>query len=381
MNILAIETSCDETAAAVVHEGRWVRSNIVASQIALHQKYGGVVPELASRQHITAITPVLQEALETAGVTRADIDAIAVTEGPGLAGSLLVGVNVAKTLAFAWKKPLVPVNHLEGHVYANWLVAPGQEGEPLPPAPSFPAICLIVSGGHTDLLLIHKHGVYEILGRTLDDAAGEAFDKGARILGLGYPGGPAIQRAADGHRAVEQFPRAWLGDSYDFSFSGLKTALLRAAEQYRKPEPHTGQQTRKRPAPAPGPFPEHVPPTYSPNMPVGDLAAAYQDAIVDVLVEKTVRAAEQERAASVLLSGGVAANALLRRRLESKLHGKDIPLFVPDLQFCTDNAAMIAGAAHQVLRRGALAGWELDVHAQLPWSALPGVRVIERARG
>jgi len=381
MNILAIETSCDETAAAVVHEGRWVRSNVVASQIALHQKYGGIVPELASRQHITAITPVLQEALETAGITRAGIDAIAVTEGPGLAGSLLVGVNFAKTLAFAWKKPLVPVNHLEGHIYANWLVAPGHEGQPLPPAPIFPAICLIVSGGHTDLLLIHKHGVYEILGRTLDDAAGEAFDKGARILGLGYPGGPAIQQAAEGHRSVEQLPRAWLGDSYDFSFSGLKTALLRAAEQYRKSEPHPDQQTRKRAAPPPGPFPEHTPPVYSPNMPAGDLAASYQDAIVDVLVEKTVRAAELERAASVLISGGVAANALLRRRLESKLRAKDIPLFVPEIQFCTDNAAMIAAAAHQVLRRGALAGWELDVHPQLPWSSLPGVRVIERARG
>jgi len=380
MNILAIETSCDETAAAVVHEGRWVRSNVVASQIALHQKYGGVVPELASRQHITAITPVLQEALDTAGVTKADIDAIAVTEGPGLAGALLVGVNVAKTLAFAWKKPLVPVNHLEGHVYANWLIPPDHEGEAIPPSPAFPAVCLIVSGGHTDLVLIHKHGVYEILGRTLDDAAGEAFDKGARILGLGYPGGPAIQRAAEGHRAVEQFPRAWLGDSYDFSFSGLKTALLRAAEQYRKPEPIPERTNRKRPAQT-GPFPEHTPPEYSPNMPVGDLAAAYQEAIVDVLVEKTLKAAQQERAASVLLSGGVAANALLRRRLEHKLRGAGIPLFVPELQFCTDNAAMIGGAAHQVLRRGALAGWEMDVHAQLPWSALPGVRVIERARG
>jgi N6-L-threonylcarbamoyladenine synthase len=381
MNILAIETSCDETAAAVVHEGRWVRSNIVASQISLHQKYGGIVPELASRQHITAIAPVLQEALDTAGVTKADIDAIAVTEGPGLAGSLLVGVNVAKTLAFAWKKPLVPVNHLEGHLYANWLIPPDHEGETTPPAPSFPAICLIVSGGHTDLLLVHKHGVYEILGRTLDDAAGEAFDKGARILGLSYPGGPAIQRAAEGHRAVEQLPRAWLGDSYDFSFSGLKTALLRAAEQYRKQEPIPERTTRKRPAPAPGPFPEHVPPTYSPNMPVGELAASYQEAIVDVLVEKTVRAAELEHAASVLLSGGVAANALLRRRLESRLQSRDIPLHVPAIQFCTDNAAMIAAAAHQVLRRGALAGWELDVHAQLPWTSLPGVRVIERARG
>lgn len=377
MNILAIETSCDETSASVVHEGRRVLSNIVASQIRLHEKYGGVVPELASRQHITTIIPVLQEALDTAGITRSDIDAIAVTEGPGLAGSLLVGVNLAKTLAFAWRKPLAPVNHLEGHVYANWLVPKDQEmGDP----PSFPAICLIVSGGHTELVLIHKHGVYEILGRTLDDAAGEAFDKGARVLGLGYPGGPAIQRAADGHRPIEQLPRAWLGDSYDFSFSGLKTALLRAAEQYRKPEPLPGRGRRKTAA-TDNPFQEHRPPEYSPNMPTGELAAAYQEAIVDVLVEKTARAAQQERARSVLLSGGVAANALLRRRMESRVKALGIPLHIPPLEYCTDNAAMIAGAAYQVLRRGALAGWELDVRAQLPWSELPGVRVIERTRG
>jgi len=379
MNILAIETSCDETAAAVVHEGRWVRSNVVASQIALHEKYGGIVPELASRQHITAITPVLQEAIDTADVTRADIDAIAVTEGPGLAGSLLVGVNVAKTLAFAWKKPLVPVNHLEGHVYANWLIAdvPGDDdSNAVPVPPQFPAVCLIVSGGHTDLLLIHKHGVYEILGRTLDDAAGEAFDKGARVLGLSYPGGPAIQRAAEGRRPLEQLPRAWLGDSYDFSFSGLKTALLRSCDQYRAPQP-PGRATRK---PAQVPFPEHEPPAYKPNMPVGELAAAYQDAIVEVLVEKTVRAAQHEHARSVMISGGVAANAQLRGRMESRLRGLNIPLHVPDLQFCTDNAAMIAAASFQVLRRGALAGWDLDVRPQLPWSALPGARVTERAR-
>jgi N6-L-threonylcarbamoyladenine synthase len=383
MNILAIETSCDETAAAVVHEGRWVRSNVVASQIALHERYGGIVPELASRRHITAIVPVMREALDVAQTTRDEIDAIAVTEGPGLAGALLVGVNVAKTLAFAWKKPLIPVNHLEGHVYANWLIPPGNEESEPPRAPAFPAVCLIVSGGHTDLLLIHKHGVYEILGRTLDDAAGEAFDKGARILGLGYPGGPAIQHAAEGHRPLEQLPRAWLGDSYDFSFSGLKTALLRQCEQYRKPQPLPRERTTKRQAAtrAGEPFPEHAPPAYAPNMPAGELAAAYQEAIVEVLVEKTMRAAQQEHARSVMLSGGVAANALLRRRMASRLRGQRIPLHVPELQFCTDNAAMIAGAAYQVVRRGAQAGWELDVHAQLPWSALPGARVIERARG
>ena len=240
MNILAIETSCDESAVAVVRSGRWVLANVVASQIALHESYGGIVPELASRQHVTAIVPALREALATAGVSRDDIDAIAVTEGPGLAGALLVGINVAKTLAFAWKKPLIPVNHLEGHIYANWLI-PADADPAEFPAPAFPAICLIVSGGHTDLLLVHRHGVYEILGRTLDDAAGEAFDKGARILGLGYPGGPAIQRAAEGRRPLEQLPRAWLGERYDFSFSGVKTALLRAAEPYRKHGPVAGR--------------------------------------------------------------------------------------------------------------------------------------------
>jgi N6-L-threonylcarbamoyladenine synthase len=381
MNILAIETSCDETSAAVVHEGRWVLSNVVASQIALHEKYGGIVPELASRKHVTAIVPVLEEALATARVSREAIDAIAVTEGPGLAGSLLVGVNVAKSLAFAWKKPLIPVNHLEGHVYANWLLPNGSE--PRDP-PAFPSVCLIVSGGHTDLLLVHKHGVYEILGRTLDDAAGEAFDKGARVLGLGYPGGPAIQRAAEGHRPLEQLPRAWLGNSYDFSFSGLKTALLRASEPYRKPQPlprESGTSRKRRKTQPASPFPEHTPPVYTANMPVGELAAAYQEAIVDVLVEKTLRAAQDEHARSVMLSGGVAANALLRRRMESRLKGSGLPLHVPEPQYCTDNAAMIAAAAYQVVRRGALAGWELDVRAQLPWSDLPGVRVVERARG
>jgi N6-L-threonylcarbamoyladenine synthase len=379
VNILAIETSCDETSAAVVHEGRWVRSNIVASQIALHEKYGGIVPELASRQHVTAIVPVLQEALDQAQLGRDEIEAVAVTEGPGLAGSLLVGVNVAKTLAFAWKKPLIPVHHLEGHVYANWLIPSGAVEGVVPAAPAFPSVCLIVSGGHTELLLVHRHGVYEILGRTLDDAAGEAFDKGARVLGLGYPGGPAIQSAAEGHRPIEPLPRAWLGDSYDFSFSGLKTALLRTCEQYRKPEPPRG--TARSRAARSEPFPEHQPPAYQPTMPVGELAAAYQESIVDVLVEKTVRAAQQEHARSVMLSGGVSANGPLRRRMESRLKSLKIPLFVPELQFCTDNAAMIAGAAYWVVRRGAQAGWELDVRAQLPWSELPGARVIERARG
>jgi N6-L-threonylcarbamoyladenine synthase len=370
MNILAIETSCDETSAAVVQEGRSVLSNVIASQTDLHARYGGVVPELASRQHVTAIIPVLKAALEESGLDRDELDAVAVTEGPGLAGALLVGVNAAKTIAFAWKKPLVPVNHIEGHIYSNWLVRAGAEEGP---APEFPAVCLIVSGGHTELVMLHRHGVYEILGKTLDDAAGEAFDKGARILGLGYPGGPAIESAAQGQRPIVEFPRAWLGDSYDFSFSGLKTALLRECEQYRVVTvPDRGgvrrQATRE-------PFPEHTPPAYKPNMPVGALAASYQEAIVDVLVAKTVKAAEDLGAASVMLAGGVAANGPLRERLARHLK---VPLHVPAMEFCTDNAAMIAAAAYHVVRRGSLAGWTLDVSAQYPLQSLPGIRVIER---
>ena len=368
MNILAIETSCDETSAAIVREGREVRSNVIASQTDLHARYGGIVPELASRHHITAIIPVIQEALEEADTNQDEIDAIAVTEGPGLSGSLLVGVNLAKSLAFAWKKPLIPVNHLEGHIYSSWLQI-DDEIE----APEFPAVCLIVSGGHTELVLVHRHGVYEILGRTLDDAAGEAFDKGARILGLGYPGGPAIQQAAEGARLMVEFPRAWLGDSYDFSFSGVKTALLRECEQYRRPKDPRRQPQRDPTAP----FAEHEPPEYSPNMPVSDLAASYQDAIVDVLVTKTVRAATESDARSVLLAGGVAANRLLRNRLSRQL---DLALFVPPIEYCTDNAAMIASAAYQTVRRGLTVGWGLDVKAQYPLESIPGVQIIEHER-
>lgn len=356
MNILGIETSCDETSTAVVRDGRYVLSNIIQSQVDLHQRYGGVVPELASRRHITNIIPTLELAFEEAGVSREQIDAIAVTEGPGLAGSLLVGVNVAKTLAYTWRLPLIPVNHLEGHLYANWLTLPGQEEVP---PPEFPLVCLIVSGGHTELLLMRDHGVYELLGRTLDDAAGEAFDKGARVLGLGYPGGPAIQRAAEqGTLGRHPFPRAWLGDSYDFSFSGLKTALLREVEQYRR------QRVRpRRPQSQAEPFVAHEPPEFAPNMPVADIAADYQDAIVDVLVQKTARAAKQTRARMVLIAGGVAANALLRRRLQQAV---DVPVRYPPLILCTDNAAMIAGAAFYAYQRGIRAGWDLDVYAQLP---------------
>jgi N6-L-threonylcarbamoyladenine synthase len=356
--ILGIETSCDETAAAVVRDGRQVLSNVVASQTELHGRYGGIVPELASRRHVTAITLVLQAALDDAAVSRDEIDSIAVTEGPGLAGALLVGVNVAKVVAYVWGKPLIGVNHLEGHLYSNWLLPPGEQTGP---EPSFPAVCLIVSGGHTELLLVHRHGVYELLGQTLDDAAGEAFDKGARILGLGYPGGPAIQRAAEGARPLEDLPRAWLPDSWDFSFSGVKTALLRACEPYRKPALPRRSQSRPA-ATSDDPFQEHQPVQYAANMPVGALAAAYQESIVDVLAGKTVKAAHEHGARSLLLAGGVAANRLLRERLTKNA---GVPLFIPAIEYCTDNAAMIAAAAFYTgrPREDAL---RLDAQARFP---------------
>lgn len=361
MNVLGIETSCDETAAAVVADGRRILSNVVSSQIALHQSHGGVVPELAARGHIRAIIPVVETALAEAGIGRREIDAVAVTEGPGLAGSLLVGVNVAKTLAYVLGRSLVPVNHLEAHVYANWLSRPDED--PLP-APAFPLVCLLVSGGHSELILMTGHGRYRHLGRTLDDAAGEAFDKGARLLGLGYPGGPAVQRAAQGGDPTRfDLPRAWLGDSYDFSFSGLKTALLRLVEPYRLPSPPA--ESRR-----PGQFAEHRPPRYSPDLPVADLAAAFEEAVVDVLAVKTVRAAREFGAKTLLLAGGVAANAALRRRLQtetaSACDDHAPPVRFPPIELCTDNAAMVAGAAFFAIRRGAHAGWEADVHPRLP---------------
>jgi N6-L-threonylcarbamoyladenine synthase len=380
VNILAIETSCDETAAAVVADGRQVRSNVVASQIALHQAHGGVVPELAARGHVTAIIPVVETALAEAGIDRAGIDVVAVTAGPGLAGALLVGVNVAKALAYALGRPLVTVNHLEAHVAANWLVLP-REGhdalvEPPPAPPELPAVCLLVSGGHTELILVEAIGRYRPLGQTRDDAAGEAFDKGARLLGLGYPGGPAIQRAAAGGDPTRfPLPRAWLaeadptrparGGEFDFSFSGLKTALLRLTEPYRLPA-------------AVAPFAAHRPPAFAPDLPVADLAASFQAAVAEVLAVKTARAARATGARSVLLAGGVAANAALRARVAAEVArlaaetGDDpIPVRSPAPALCTDNAAMIAGAAFHALRRGEQAGWEADVPPRLPLGTRP----------
>jgi N6-L-threonylcarbamoyladenine synthase len=325
MKILAIETSCDETAAAVVEDGRQILSNQIASQVAIHARYGGVVPEVASRQHLLSIIPIVSQAMTEAGINGQKLAGIAVTIGPGLAGSLLVGVNAAKAMALAYSLPLIGVNHLEGHLYANFLGDKEVE---------FPAVCLIVSGGHSDLVLVRGHGDYAVLGRTRDDAAGEAFDKAARILGLGYPGGPAIEQAAQGGQPSMPLPRAWLKDTSDFSFSGVKTALLRLAE--------AGKISS-----------------------VADAAASFQEAIIDVLVTKTVAIAKERRAKQVLLAGGVAANRALRERLTSE---SPVPVLLPPPILCTDNAAMIAACGYYRLRAGKVNGLELDVSPSLKLS-------------
>lgn len=328
MLILGIETSCDETSAAVVEDGRRVRSNVVWSQIALHAPFGGVVPEIASRQHVLAITHVVREALASSSTSKKDLDAVACTYGPGLAGALLVGVNFARGLALGLQIPYIPVNHLDGHIHSVWL----SEQIPLPAPPPLPLLVLVVSGGHTELVLMDDHGRYRRIGHTLDDAAGEAFDKVARLLGLTYPGGPAIEKEAASATAPAVLPRAWLPGTHDFSFSGLKTAVLHAALE----RAGSRQKTHEGRSFAALDVATALAPSERAN-----LAAGFQESVVDVLVRKTVRAADDVGAEAVAIVGGVAANSLLKERARSTFNR---PLFISPLRFATDNAAMIASA-------------------------------------
>lgn len=327
MNILGIETSCDETSAAIVTSGREIRSNIIASQADLHALYGGVVPEVASRKHVERMIPVLREALEEAGMTYSDLRAIAVTNRPGLLGALLVGVSAAKALAYSLNLPLVAVHHLEGHVYSNFLAAPDLPNE-------FPILVLIVSGGHTQIVRMDDHGSYRILGRTRDDAAGEAFDKGARLLGLPYPGGPNIARMAEtGDPKRIPFPRSRMGDSLDFSFSGVKTSLRTFV---RKDAGKTSIQ---------------------------DIAASYQAAIVDMLTEKLKIAAQETGIRTICVAGGVAANRSLSASIRTMADARGMRLVVPEPILCTDNAAMIAAAGYFQLQRNGADGLGFDTLA------------------
>ena len=334
--ILAIESSCDETAASVVKNGRCVLSNIISSQIAIHTLYGGVVPEIASRKHIEKINQVVEAALKEADVTLDDIDAIGVTYGPGLVGALLVDVAEAKAIAYAKKKPLVGVHHIEGHVSANYIEHPDLEP---------PFLCEIISGGHTHLVIVKDYGSFEILGRTRDDAAGEAFDKVARAIGLGYPGGPKIDKLAkEGNPHAIDFPRAHMEDApYDFSFSGVKSAVLNHLNKCRM----TGE-----------PIVE------------ADIAASFQQAVVDVLVDNAIRAAKDYHMDRLAIAGGVASNGALRAAMEAACEKEGIRFYRPSPIFCTDNAAMIGVAAYYEYQKGTRHGWDLN--------AVPNLKLGER---
>ena len=336
IKILAIESSCDETAAAVVENGRKVLSNVISTQIDIHTLYGGVVPEIASRKHLERINQVVKEALKQASVTLEDIDAVAVTYGPGLVGALLVGTAEAKAIAYAAGKPLIGVHHIEGHVSANFI-----ENQDLEP----PFVCLIVSGGHTHLVIVKDYGEFEILGRTRDDAAGEAFDKVARAVGLGYPGGPKVDKAAkEGNPHAMEFPRAKVGGSaYDFSFSGMKSAVLNYINQAQM----KGEEIC-----------------------VPDLAASFQNAVVDVLVSRAVAAAKEYGYDKLAIAGGVASNSALRAGMKAACEKEGIRFYYPSPIFCTDNAAMIGAAGYYEYINGARAGWDLN--------AVPNLKLGER---
>jgi N6-L-threonylcarbamoyladenine synthase len=330
--IMGIETSCDETAVAIIKNGREIAANVVASQIESHKRFGGVVPEIASRHHVEQITIVIEEALKEANLTLPELDAIAVTEGPGLVGALLIGVNAAKALAFSHNIPLVPVHHIAGHIYANRLVK----------ELTFPLLSLVVSGGHTELVYMKEQGHFEVIGETRDDAAGEAYDKVARTLKLPYPGGPHIDRLAQEGSDTLDLPRAWLEEgSYDFSFSGLKSAVINTV--------HNAEQRGETIAPE-------------------DLAASFQESVIEVLVKKTVKATAEYKVKQVLLAGGVAANKGLRKALEKAFSDKgDIDLVIPPLNLCTDNAAMIAAAGSIMFEKG--------IRADLSLNANPGLDI------
>ncbi|MEW9676118.1 tRNA (adenosine(37)-N6)-threonylcarbamoyltransferase complex transferase subunit TsaD [Lentibacillus sp. L22] len=327
--ILAIETSCDETAVAIIKNGREIIANVVASQIESHKRFGGVVPEIASRHHVEQMTVVLEEAFSESLLTWDDIDAIAVTEGPGLVGALLIGVSTAKALAFAKHKPLVGVHHIAGHIYANRF-----EREF-----AFPLLALVVSGGHTELILMREHGNFAVIGETRDDAAGEAYDKVARMLELPYPGGPQIDRLASTGKETIAFPRAWLEEgSYDFSFSGLKSSVINTIHNAKQ----RGETLRKE-----------------------DIAASFQASVVEVLTEKTYKAAMEYGVKQVIVAGGVAANQGLRTALDQRFADTGIPLLIPPLKLCTDNAAMIGAAGTIFYEQGKRAGWDMNAHPGL----------------
>lgn len=333
VRILALESSCDETAAAVIENGRRILSNVVFSQIDLHALYGGVVPEIASRAHVEACDRVVDQALEQAGMTLQEVDACAVTYGPGLVGALLTGVSCMKGLSYAAGKPLIPVNHIEGHVSANYLTYP--ELEP-------PFVCLVVSGSHSHLVEVRDYGEYRLLGQTMDDAAGEAFDKAARVLGLPYPGGPTLDKLAEeGNPHAMTLPTPHPEGRYDYSFSGLKTAFLNAAHKMTQ----RGEE-----------------------LPRADMAASFRWAVVSSLTEKAVLAAKETHAKALAMAGGVSANRLLRRMMQEKCDAAGIPLYMPRLDLCTDNAAMIGSAAYYRLRKGEL--------AELTLNAVPGLRLL-----